>query len=178
MSIYLAASLALAALFAWAGLGKVFAPERWRKDLQAYGLARPARAAGLLLVPWLEIAVTVGVLVGLTRPAAVLALALLVVFSMAIVRARILAGSNQLACGCFGGHATRDYRLLLGRNAGMILLAAYVVAFPARFPLVPAGSSLPLVVAVATASVAAAWVLWQVRVRLRDRAGAGVKERT
>jgi hypothetical protein len=168
MWIPLAASLALAVVFAWAGVGKVVAPDRWRRDLQAYRLARPARAAGWLLVPWLELAVAVEIVAGWPRPAGGLALGLLAVFSAAIVRARIVVGSNQLACGCFGGHATRDYRVLLARNGALILLAAYVVAFP-RAHFARAGEGLPLVLAGTMAVAGAAWVWWQVRVRFRER---------
>ena len=178
MSVPVIASLLLAGVFAWAGGTKALRPERWRQDLQAYRLGRGARAAGLLLVPGLELGVTVALLAGAPRPAAAVALALLVAFSAAIIRARILVGSNQLACGCFGGHATRDYRLLLGRNAALVLLAASVMAFPGTLPFSRAGGALPWLLAGGTDVVAAAWVLWQVRIRLRVRQGVGTTGQT
>jgi hypothetical protein len=162
-----AVALVLAGLFAWAALVKLRDPDRWRKDLLVYRLGRLLRAAGWLILPWFEVAVSAAVLVGRPRMAAFLAAGLMGVFSVAIVRARILLGSDQLACGCFGGHATRDYRLLLLRNALLAGLAAYVLAFPApgisiRNPLA-AGVLLG-----ALGVIAAVWTFRQLRLR-RDR---------
>jgi uncharacterized membrane protein YphA (DoxX/SURF4 family) len=170
-TVALAFSLLLALVFAWAGATKVFAPERWRKDLQAYRLSRPLRALGLLVVPWLELLVTVAALGGQARWAGALALALLLAFSLTIVRARILVGSNQLACGCFGGHATRDYRLLLLRNASLGAVAAYVaggVPLPMEPLLGPVGAHAGVVMWV-LALVAGGWILWQIGLHLRRR---------
>jgi uncharacterized membrane protein YphA (DoxX/SURF4 family) len=166
----------LALVFAWAGLTKVFSPNRWRKDLQAYRLSRPLRALGVLLVPWLELLVTVTAVAGRARWAAGIALALLLAFSVAIVRARILVGSNQLACGCFGGHATRDYRLLLLRNGLLAGPAVYVVASGAPRPYGPLlGPAVahPAVLLVGLVLVAAVWILWRVMVHLRRREAPG-----
>lgn len=174
-SASLACSLFVALAFAWAGLAKIGAPERWRKDLTAYRLGRPFRGLGWLVLPWLELLVPVGTVVGHARLSAGLALVLLATFSVTIVRARILGGSDQLACGCFGGHATRDYRLLLLRNVSLAAPAAYVLAAP-RGPLGdrflgPAQPHAPLLVGALTV-LAAAWILWQLRSRLRRRVAA------
>jgi hypothetical protein len=66
-------------------------------------------------------------LVGLPATAGSGAAALLIAFSVAIVVARVRRG-RQLACGCFGGVTTRDYRVLLARNAllGIAAGAAWV----------------------------------------------------
>jgi hypothetical protein len=165
-------SAVLAVVFGWAGLIKVFAPGRWRKDLQAYRLPRPLRAFGLLLVPWLELLVPAAVVGGQAGVGAGLAVVLLLIFSAAIVRARILVGSNQLACGCFGGHATRDYRLLLLRNALLMGPAAYVLAsgisLRSARVLAPVVSQAAVVFG-GLAVAAAAWVLLQVGLHLRQR---------
>jgi hypothetical protein len=168
-SVSLVCSLFVALAFAWAGLAKIGAPESWRKDLTAYRLGRPFRGLGWLVLPWLELLVPLGPITGHARLSAGLALVLLATFSGTILRARTLGGSNQLACGCFGGHATRDYRLLLLRNAALAAPAAYVVVAgsPQGLPS-PAASHAWLLLG-ALGLVACAWILWQVRSRLRRR---------
>jgi hypothetical protein len=172
MSVALALALVLAAVFAWAGATKVTSPERWRKDLQAYRLGRALRGAGLLLVPWLELLVAVAAVAGHPRWGSGLAVGLLVAFSAAIVRARILVGSNQLACGCFGGHATRDYRLLLLRNALVAGPAVYVVAGGAPVAWRSAATLAPFLYG-GLAAAAAVWVGWQISRHLRRRSASG-----
>jgi hypothetical protein len=162
-----AAALVLAGLFAWAGLVKLRDPDRWRKDLLVYRLGRPLRAAGWLILPWLEMALPAAVLVGRPRMAALLAAGLVGVFSVAIVRARILGGSDQLACGCFGGHATRDYRLLLLRNGLLAGLAVYVLAFPTPGISIRSGLAAGLMIG-AVGLIAAVWMVRQLLLR-RDR---------
>jgi hypothetical protein len=168
-SVSLVCSLIVALAFAWAGLAKIGAPERWRKDLTAYRLGRPFRGLGWLVLPWLELLVPVVAVAGHARLSAGLALVLLVAFSATILRARILGGSNQLACGCFGGHATRDYRLLLVRNAALAAPAAYVVAAGSPQGLLSLAPPHPWLLLGGLGLVAGAWILWQLRSRLRRR---------
>lgn len=168
----LVCTLIVALVFAWAGVAKIGAPERWRKDLTAYRLGRPFRGLGWLVLPWLELLVPVGAVAGHARLSAGLALALLATFSATILRARILGGSNQLACGCFGGHATRDYRLLLLRNTALAAPAAYVVAAGGPQGLVSPAPLHALLLLGALGVVAGAWIVWQVRSRLRQRVAA------
>jgi uncharacterized protein YjeT (DUF2065 family) len=171
-SVSLICSLIVALAFAWAGLAKIGAPERWRKDLTAYRLARPFRGLGWLVLPWLELLVPVGAVAGHARLSAGFALVLLAAFSATILRARILGGSNQLACGCFGGHATRDYRLLLLRNGALAAPAAYVVAAGSPQGLLSPAPPHAWLLLGAVALVAGAWILWQLRSRLRRRVAA------
>jgi protein-S-isoprenylcysteine O-methyltransferase Ste14 len=163
-----AAALVLAAVFAWAAVVKLLEPDRWRKDLLVYRLGRPLRAAGWLILPWLEVAVPAALLIGHPRMAALLAAGLMGVFSVAILRARILVGSDQLACGCFGGHATRDYRLLLIRNALLAGLAVYVLAFPAPGISIRSGLASGLLLGV-VGLIAAVWTFRQLRLRREER---------
>jgi hypothetical protein len=175
LSALLVCSLFLALVFAWAALAKIAAPDRWRKDLTAYRLGRPFRALGWLLLPWLELLVTLTAVAGALRVSAGLALVLLVTFSATILRARIVAGSDQLACGCFGGHATRDYRLLLLRNAVLAAPAVYVIVArpgPLGDPFLGSAQPQAPLLFGALVVVAAAWILWQVRSRLRQRVAA------
>jgi hypothetical protein len=115
----------LAVVFGWAALSKALAPARWRADLDAYRI--PAPGAVALIVPLAEAAVPVLVLTGVPAFAPLLALALLGTFSAAILRARRLQG-DRLPCGCFGGTARRDYRVLLGRNLALAVVAVAAVA--------------------------------------------------
>lgn len=167
-------ALALATVFAWAGVVKVRDPDRWHRDLLVYGLGRVLRGAGWLIVPWLELIVPVAVLAGQPRMAAGLALGLVSVFSVAIIRARILVGSNQLACGCFGGNATRDYRLLLARNALLAAPAVFVLVNPP--PALLGGGTRLLVTGLLyglLTLLAAGWMLRQMQLRLQRRAADG-----
>ena len=118
----------LTVAFGAAGVSKVVASRRWRRTLHAYAIPRPLEGAVLIGVPAAELAIAILPLVGLPATAGIGAAALLIAFSVAIVVARVRRG-RQLACGCFGGVTTRDYRVLLARNA--LLGAAAVVAFAA-----------------------------------------------
>jgi hypothetical protein len=121
-----AAPLALALVFGWAALSKWARLPAWRATLRGYGLSRPLEGLALGAVPVAESAVPLLALSGQTRQSAALALMLLIVFSAAIVRARVTHG-RKLACGCFGGRSTTDYRMLLFRNAVLGTAAAAVL---------------------------------------------------
>jgi hypothetical protein len=106
---------------------------------------------------------------GLAPAAGAIALVLLAAFSAAIVRSRI-RGGRRIACGCFGGARSRDYRLLLARNVLLASAAAVAVRAPARplalWPGVPqAGETLPAVLAIG-ALVVAVLTLWRTMVWL------------
>jgi hypothetical protein len=150
---------------------KVLRAERWRLDLVSYRLNRPLRAAGFLLLPWVEVGIAGALVAGAARTGAVLAIGLLGIFGIAIVRARLLLGTDKLGCGCFGGVRMHDYRLLLGRNVALAALAV-VVVFSERDPsaargLDLGGSSALLWLMLALALIAVAWVLWQASLRMR-----------
>jgi hypothetical protein len=125
----LVACATLMGTFLWAGAMKLARADRWRKDLLAYRLPLPVRGAGYLLLPWLEIAIAAALAAGAARAGAGVALGVLLVFSLAIVRARLVTGSVKLGCGCFGSSAVRDYRLLLIRNGALAVVAGFILAF-------------------------------------------------
>jgi hypothetical protein len=118
----------LAASFGWAAAAKLLRREAWTEALRAYGLGPLGRPA-TIGVPVLEAGVGVLVVAGLPRSGAVLALGLLIAFSVAILRARGLVG-DRLPCGCFGRKGRLDLRLALFRNVALGALAALVVATP------------------------------------------------
>ena len=125
---------ALALVFGWGALSKWARFPGWRATLRGYGLPRPLEGLALGAVPVAEAAVPWLALSGQTRQSAALAVMLLIVFSAAIVRARIRHG-KKLACGCFGGRNTSDYRLILLRNALLGATAAVVLTGRSGQPL-------------------------------------------
>jgi Methylamine utilisation protein MauE len=165
------ASVILAAAFAWAGLMKILQAERWLSDLRNYRLPRPVRALGFLVLPWLEICVAALLIASAARVGALIALTLLVLFCLAILRARALSGNDRMGCGCFGSSTLRDFRVLLLRNAALGALAAVVLAsgrdraLGRSFPSDGSGALLALLTA--AGGLAAAWILWQVAARIR-----------
>jgi hypothetical protein len=165
------ASVLLAATFGWSGSMKVLRAERWRLDLVSYRLNRPLRAVGFLLLPWVEVGIAGALVAGAARTGAVLAIVLLGIFCVAIVRARLLLGTDKLGCGCFGGSRIRDYRLLLARNVALAALAAVVVSSggdpSAARGLDLGGPSALFWLMSAVGLIAVAWVLWQASQRMR-----------
>jgi hypothetical protein len=165
---------ALVAVFAWAAAAKVLAPERWRESLTAYRLG-PLERPALAGVPLAEGTVAVLVIAGAPANASILALALLVAFSGAILRARMVHGS-LVPCGCFGRARARDFRVLLGRNLALGLLAAGVLVTGASFPLLEwarspgTGELLPAALAMAGLGLAA-WLARMATVTLRRQPG-------
>jgi hypothetical protein len=121
----------LAVAFGWSAVAKVVRFGRWRGSLAGYHLRHEPVLA--VAVPTLEAAVPALALAGRPGLAGGVALLLLAVFSWAILRARRFGG-DRLPCGCFGGSARRDYRLLLGRNMALGVVAASALADPAALP--------------------------------------------
>ncbi len=113
----------VAGAFAWAAVAKLVDRRGWRRTLTGYGLSPAVRRGAELGIPPAELGVPVAALLGSPRVAASLALILLGLFSIAIVRARVVGGRRAIACGCSGGARTRDFRLLLGRNAVLAVAA-------------------------------------------------------
>lgn len=122
-------------------------------------------------VPMVEGAVPILFLAGASRAAAALSLALLAVFSMAVLRARRLQG-NRVPCGCFGRATTRDYRVTVVRNS-LLGLAAALVPLAGRDVALFSGIGAPrstelLAVLLSGVGVALiAWMLWSVTTSLR-----------
>jgi len=154
------AAAALAIAFAWAAVSKAATPRSWRRALSGYGLPAGVERIAAVGVPVAEATVPLLVLLGVPLAAGVVAAALLVAFSGAILVARARRG-DRLPCGCFGGARVRDYRAMLARNAllaGVGLVTAFGgsdatvpprIAAPGREDLLPAAIT---VVSLAVAS--------------------------
>jgi sulfite exporter TauE/SafE len=128
------ASWALALVFGWAALIKLARFPMWRATLLAHALPRPLQMLALPFVPVAEAAVPVLALYGQPRLSSALTVALLIVFSAAVIHGRIRQG-GKLPCGCFGQRQVRDYRALLLRNLALGMTAAIVLAGEPGRPL-------------------------------------------
>jgi hypothetical protein len=157
------AAAVLGAAFGWSAGAKIARPASWRRVLAADGLPPWVQRTSVIGVPVAEVAIVGLVVVGMHRTAGIVALAILAVFSAAILQARRRFG-NVVACGCFGTSIARDYRILLLRNvllAGGAWIAALggIDAPRISVPGLPtAGDALPAALAV-TGIVVAAWML-------------------
>ncbi|HYH27514.1 MAG TPA: MauE/DoxX family redox-associated membrane protein, partial [Actinomycetota bacterium] len=121
-----AAALLIALVFAAAAISKLADIGSWRSTLKGYGLPGWVERPASFGVPGAELGVAA---LALLNPGVggLAAVSMLVGFSWAIIRARRLRG-NRVPCGCFGGKKVRDARLLLARNAMLMLLALAAVA--------------------------------------------------
>ena len=111
------ASLLLAGVFAWSGFTKILRNERWRAGSDHLSIESPTQGSGIP-APAVDRGGGRGcALGGRGRSGAYpLTLGLLAIFCFAIIRARILLGTDKMGCGCFGGTRFRDYRLLLAKE--------------------------------------------------------------
>jgi len=113
------AAIGLGAVLIVAGVFKLVDVLRWRVQAADLGVS-PAVA---LVVPWAELGVGILLVLPVLRPwPAVAAVALLAVFTWAIVR-RLLDGARP-PCACFGARSNRPLGPLhLLRNAVLIAVA-------------------------------------------------------
>ena len=152
-------SFSLGVVFAWAAVAKLVGFASWRSALAGYrlpeGLERPLAVA----VPLVELALAVSLFAGATRVAAAGSLAVLTLFSLAIVRARSLQGT-RLPCGCFGANKQRDYRLMLARNTVLAAGAGALLVYGQDVPGYPSAPSNDAWVAAALVVVGVVLVVW------------------
>ncbi len=147
------ASAIVAATFAWSAIAKLASPRRWVRALEDRRLPRGAIRAARRGVPAAEALVPLLAVLGFRRASAVLALGLLVAFSIEIVRVRLTIGPG-VACGCFGERTTTPTSVQLLRNASLSALATLAAASAidaplVRWPGVPHGADVvPAVLAV------------------------------
>jgi hypothetical protein len=124
-----AGALGLALVFAASSLGKVRTWSEFPGVVQNYRLLpRMAVRPVAWTLPVLEGLVAVGILVGPSRPwAARLALALLVVFSLAVT-INLLRGRRHIDCGCFRFALRQPLSWWLVARNGVLALLALVAA--------------------------------------------------
>ena len=120
------AAILLATTFVAAGAAKLIRYSRWRSALDEYRLPRALTGSIAVGVPVAELGVAV-LLVSVSQAVeAAASLALLALFSAAIARVAAVRG-RRVPCGCFGGDRSRDYRLLLARNATLCIACAAIL---------------------------------------------------
>jgi hypothetical protein len=121
-------SVALAAVFGASAAIKFADLDEFRAAVENYRIVPERLAALAALVPLAETAGAVGILIPRThRAAAILLLALLAVFSAAIV-VNLIRGRLHVDCGCFGAALRQPLSWWLpARNAALMALAAIAI---------------------------------------------------
>jgi uncharacterized membrane protein YphA (DoxX/SURF4 family) len=135
--VTLAARLALAAVWAWAGMAKISDADAALRAVRAYELFPEALVKPVAWgLPFVELALAVLLFLGLaTRPAAWASAVLFVAFIVMIGSA--WARGLSIDCGCFGGGGATDsvdtgkYALEIVRDLVFVGLAVLVALGPA-----------------------------------------------
>lgn len=138
--ITLVARLILGGVLLIAGGLKAFKPAESASAVAAYKIL-PTQIAHIVgfALPWLEIAIGLLLIIGLSvRMAAIVAGGIMVIFIAAIIS--IWARGILIDCGCFGGGGVidpskaaavhRTYATEIARDCGLVLLAGYLYFFP------------------------------------------------
>ncbi len=131
----LAAHLYLAAIFLLACWHKILEPAAFALDIATYqilplGLVNPLA----IVLPWVELAAGLMLLLGFrTRAAALLLAGMMVMFTVAISIA--VAKGLDMSCGCFASQGSAEdpisWHTIL-RDLSWLLLAVYVLIFDRR----------------------------------------------
>jgi uncharacterized membrane protein YphA (DoxX/SURF4 family) len=123
-----------------AGGLKAFVPAEAASAVAAYKIL-PTQIAHIVgyALPWLEIAIGLLLIVGISiRMASIVAAGIMVLFIGAIIS--VWARGMLIDCGCFGGGGAidpskaaqvhRTYALEIARDTGLALVALYLYFFP------------------------------------------------
>jgi uncharacterized membrane protein YphA (DoxX/SURF4 family) len=129
------ARFGLAAVWLVSGLLKAVDPDQTYVAVRAYDVLPDAGVEVVAaLLPWVELALGVLLLVGVgTRLVAALSAVLLVVFVAGVIQA--WARGLSIDCGCFGGGGAVEpgettYAQELMRDAGFLVMAGWLVVRP------------------------------------------------
>ena len=129
------ARLGLAAVWLLSGGIKAADPDQTYVAVRAYDVMPPAGVELVAaLLPWLELALGVLLLIGIgTRVVAVLSVVLLVAFVVGVAQA--WARGLSIDCGCFGGGGAvapgdTAYVEELLRDTGFLVMATWLVVRP------------------------------------------------
>jgi putative oxidoreductase len=134
-AVVLCARVFSAAVFMYAALPKLWDPASFAADVQNYRVL-PVEWSGhvALFVPAFELVIALGLLLPrYQRGAALLATALLLVFSAAMAQARIRG--IDLSCGCFGAAFEAKVSWLTVARSAILSLIAAVPLVLSRPPL-------------------------------------------
>lgn len=133
--VVLVARVAIAGIFLWAALPKLWDPATFAADVQNYRLLPEALSGHVaLFVPAFELVIAIGLLVPqYHRGAALLATGLLVIFGAAMAQARMRG--IDLSCGCFGAaYEAKVSWWTVARSSGLALIAALPLALTRPVP--------------------------------------------
>jgi uncharacterized membrane protein len=133
------ACAATATIFLCSAAMKFYEPMEFRGAVESYRLVPETMAVALAwIVPALELAGALGLMVGATRStAALLLLSLLAVFTGAIAL-NLARGRRDLDCGCFGPLLRQQLSgWLVARNGVLALAVVVVLARSDARPLAP-----------------------------------------
>ena len=117
--------IAIGVIFAATGLAKLGDLQAFADQVHNFRIV-PIATENLLAftLPWIEVVAALALVLNLrARPAALLATALMIVFTVAVIAA--LARGLDIECGCFGtADAARVGLKKVAQNVGMLILAA------------------------------------------------------
>ena len=117
-------AIALGLVMALAGASKLASPT-W--PAQARDLGAPAFAVPVL--PWVELGLASMLVIGVARPLAGAATAVLLAAFTTLIALRLREGIRP-PCACFGGRSSRPIGArTVARNAGLFLAAVAVAVF-------------------------------------------------
>jgi len=122
-------SLALAAIFVYAGIDKIREPQQFADNIAGFAIL-PAMFTNLLALtlPVFEIVCGVLLLVPMTRRVASLAIALTCVVFFTALASAILRGLT-LDCGCFGVGAPSRSKMWLELGLDLVLFTGALVVY-------------------------------------------------
>jgi putative oxidoreductase len=125
----LAVSLALAAIFVYAGIDKIQEPQQFADNIAGFAIL-PAMFTNLLALtlPVFEIGCGVLLLVSMTRRVASLAIALICIVFFTALASALLRGLT-LDCGCFGVGAPSRSKMWLELGLDLVLFSGALVVY-------------------------------------------------
>lgn len=160
----------LALAFGWAAVAKLINFASWREILGRYGFPQRLRGVTSVATPVIELMIAALILFISPRIGAVVAIAALALFSLAILNARTLNG-DRLPCGCFGSSSERDYKTMLVRNGVLGAVAAAVLLsendIESALLRVPTGADAVPAVLVFVGCALIVWIAWHASASMR-----------
>jgi uncharacterized membrane protein YphA (DoxX/SURF4 family) len=121
--------LALGVIFLYAGVEKIIAPRDFAVAIYNYQMLPDSVINSVALVlPWLEVMLAAGLIIGIyVRGASLLSAALFMVFATALT-INLIRGLD-ISCGCFGTASGNINWLYLARDMSLFTMSVIVLFF-------------------------------------------------
>jgi len=121
----------LAVVFFGAGLSKVADPKRFVEVVLSYRiLPTPVARWYARVLPWMELSIGAGLLVGIATTIAAGVSAMLLCSFVVAIAVNLMRGRTELSCGCFGSKYKKKINgWLIARNSMLIVASIYVATF-------------------------------------------------